>query len=207
MRKVTQVKNTISISFIGGDCFFNEGVRQAIKLYFNSKNVKVVCYKRDNYRLADIVFHSVRWEWEKCFCFFVRPSNLKQINFAVVMPGCKKISRKPGCFYESELIYHNISVNQLVEQIKNTWENRGKNLSSHYCTWCSKHSLSPREKDVMSCMQLEMKPFYIAKNLGLSPKTISAHKISVMKKLGFKSNVELYDWLRDRRAFQFLNKH
>lgn len=204
MRKVTQVKNTISISFIGGDCFFNEGVRQAIELYFNSQNAKVVCYKRDNYRLADIVFHSVRWEWEKCFCF-VRPSNLQQINFAVVMPGCKKTSRKPGCFYESGLIYQNISVKQLVEQIKCAWENRGKNLSSHYCTWCSKHSLSPREKDVMSCMQLGMKQSYIAKNLGLSQKTISAHKISVMQKFGFKSNMELYDWLRDRRAFQFLN--
>ena len=203
MRKLTQAKGTISISFIGGDCFFNEGVRQTIKLYFNSKNAKVICYKSDNYRLADIVFHSVRWEWEKCFCF-IQPLNLEQIHFTVVMPGCKISPIKSGCFYESGLIYHNISTNQLIEQIKYAWANRGRNLSSHYCSWCSKHSLSPREKYVMSCMQLEMKQSNIAKNLGVSPKTISTYKMSVMRKLGFKLNVELYDWLRDKRVCNLL---
>lgn len=57
-------------------------------------------------------------------------------------------------------------------------------------------SLTPRERDILQGFCWELTPSQIASRLSLSVKTISTHKLTAMRKLGFKRNSELYYWLR-----------
>ncbi|WP_261161540.1 LuxR C-terminal-related transcriptional regulator [Serratia fonticola] len=45
-------------------------------------------------------------------------------------------------------------------------------------------------------MSEELTPDEIASKLSLNVKTVSTHKLTAMRKLGFKRNGELYYWLR-----------
>ncbi|TQI82259.1 regulatory LuxR family protein [Serratia fonticola] len=56
-------------------------------------------------------------------------------------------------------------------------------------------ALTSREREVLEGFQRELTPYQIAKKLKLNVKTISAHKIAAMRKLGFRRNNELYHWL------------
>jgi DNA-binding CsgD family transcriptional regulator len=56
--------------------------------------------------------------------------------------------------------------------------------------------LTPREREVLQGISWELTPDKIASKLSLSVKTVSTHKLTAMRKLGFRRNSELYYWLR-----------
>ncbi|ALX96785.1 hypothetical protein AV650_26055 [Serratia fonticola] len=55
--------------------------------------------------------------------------------------------------------------------------------------------LTPREREVLQGISWELTPEKIASKLSLSVKTVSTHKLTAMRKLGFRRNSELYFWL------------
>ncbi len=55
--------------------------------------------------------------------------------------------------------------------------------------------LTPRELQVLSAIAQGVQPGRLARQLGLHVKTISSHKCTAMRKLGFSRNHELYHWL------------
>ncbi|CAI1835843.1 LuxR C-terminal-related transcriptional regulator [Serratia fonticola] len=57
--------------------------------------------------------------------------------------------------------------------------------------------LTPREREVLQGISWELTPNKIANKLSLSVKTVSTHKLTAMRKLGFRRNSELYHWLRN----------
>ena len=59
--------------------------------------------------------------------------------------------------------------------------------------------LTARERDILQGISKELTPSQIANKLSLSVKTVSTHKLTAMRKLGFKRNSELYYWLRQGR--------
>lgn len=59
-------------------------------------------------------------------------------------------------------------------------------------------TLTPREQEILKAISAELSPYQIAKKLMINTKTVSTHKISAMRKLGFKRNSELYYWLQKR---------
>lgn len=61
---------------------------------------------------------------------------------------------------------------------------------------CYRPTLTPRERDILQGICRELTPCQIANALSLNVKTVSTHKITAMRKLGFKRNSELYYWLR-----------
>jgi len=63
------------------------------------------------------------------------------------------------------------------------------------CTRCAL-ALTPREREVLYCTSWGETPSGVAKMLNISAKTVSAHKVAAMRKLGFQRNSELYHWLR-----------
>ncbi|WP_273855335.1 helix-turn-helix transcriptional regulator [Serratia liquefaciens] len=63
------------------------------------------------------------------------------------------------------------------------------------CERCS-YRLTEREQQVLFAISLEMQPSQVAKYLQLSPKTVSSHKRTAMRKLGFQRDIDLYHWLR-----------
>ncbi|WP_199061562.1 helix-turn-helix transcriptional regulator [Serratia sp. ASV30] len=62
---------------------------------------------------------------------------------------------------------------------------------------CRSLHLTPREREVLQGISWELTPEKIANKLSLSVKTVSTHKLTAMRKLGFRRNSELYDWLRN----------
>ncbi|CAI0774765.1 Bacterial regulatory proteins, luxR family [Serratia entomophila] len=63
------------------------------------------------------------------------------------------------------------------------------------CERCTR-TLTPREFEVLRCIHYELEPARVCRLLHLSPKTLSSHKRTAMRKLGFQRNHELYRWLR-----------
>lgn len=64
---------------------------------------------------------------------------------------------------------------------------------------CFSLKLTARERDILQGISRELTPSQIANKLSLSVKTVSTHKLTAMRKLGFKRNCELYYWLRQGR--------
>ncbi|HHU0686261.1 TPA: helix-turn-helix transcriptional regulator [Serratia marcescens] len=65
-----------------------------------------------------------------------------------------------------------------------------------YCPQCVNTTLTEREMEVMCCMARGIAQKQLTQRLHISHKTVSSHKRAVMRKLGFRRNVELYHWLR-----------
>ncbi|HGM5490724.1 TPA: response regulator transcription factor [Serratia fonticola] len=61
---------------------------------------------------------------------------------------------------------------------------------------CYRPLLTPRERDILQGIYRELTPCQIANALSLNVKTVSTHKLTAMRKLGFRRNSELYYWLR-----------
>ncbi|MFC0228815.1 helix-turn-helix transcriptional regulator [Serratia aquatilis] len=55
--------------------------------------------------------------------------------------------------------------------------------------------ISARERDVLLGIAAELTPYQIGKRLQISVKTVSRHKNTAMRKLGFKRTHDLYNWL------------
>lgn len=55
--------------------------------------------------------------------------------------------------------------------------------------------LTPREREVLQGLSWELTPNQIAQKLSLNVKTVSTHKLTAMRKLGFRRSSELYYWL------------
>jgi DNA-binding CsgD family transcriptional regulator len=64
------------------------------------------------------------------------------------------------------------------------------------CSYRQLH-LTLREQEVMMHLKQEMSTANIADTLKISKKTVSNHKTRVMRKMGFRRNHELYQWLRE----------
>lgn len=58
-------------------------------------------------------------------------------------------------------------------------------------------ALTPREQDVMLCIAKGMPNKIIGANLGISQRTVEAHRARIFRKLGIRNAVELvnYVWL------------
>ena len=55
--------------------------------------------------------------------------------------------------------------------------------------------LSPREREIVTCMKLRMTDNEIASRFNLSKKTVSAHRRNILSKLGIRNRNELYKYL------------
>ncbi|OQV35960.1 hypothetical protein BV901_10300 [Serratia nematodiphila] len=66
--------------------------------------------------------------------------------------------------------------------------------TSDICVRCAM-MLTPREHQVLRCMSCGLTASRVAWVLKITEKTVSAHKRSAMRKLGFRRSGELYQWL------------
>ncbi|MFL4556565.1 helix-turn-helix transcriptional regulator [Yersinia kristensenii] len=109
------------------------------------------------------------------------------------------LRRIPRCF-DIHLISGNISQEDFTTEIKKLiinimcltcyWEGVKEEVNEKLTM---KNSLTLRECEVLKlyCMGLGVKE--IARKLSIDPKTVSAHKYSVMKRMTLKSNADLFD--------------
>lgn len=74
------------------------------------------------------------------------------------------------------------------------WQGDGAHLQAK-CERCTQ-TLTRLEFEVLRCMHYELEPAQASRILHITPKSFSGHKRMAMRKLGFKSNQELCQWLR-----------
>lgn len=69
-------------------------------------------------------------------------------------------------------------------------------VSADTCPQCMTQVLTAREREVVRGMAWGISQKCLPQYLHISPKTVSTHKRTAMRKLGFRRNAELYHWLR-----------
>ncbi len=80
---------------------------------------------------------------------------------------------------------------------------RGKSRKKSCCSvFHLQGYLSPREREIVTCMKLRMTDDEIASRFNLSRKTVSAHRRNILSKLGIRNRNELYKYLFGLRGLR-----
>lgn len=164
--------------------------------YLERRQIRVQVVDATLVNDADIVFQSVERDWQARFCQR-REQGGGQINFSLRAPDDTRWRDKPRCLSESGVIVRNEPIASILMQVEHALALPVATGAMHRrCYWCEQQRITLRERDVMRYMAREIPPTAIARYLRLNVKTVSHHKLAVMRKLGFKRNVDLYHWLR-----------
>jgi DNA-binding CsgD family transcriptional regulator len=151
---------------------------------------------------ADLVFCYFPPGVQSCFCHLseAQPAGRKTLYFSLRTPeGRHKRTVGNRCSLEAGVIYHDMPLVSALYQVSAELERRSKwpgRLRCGRSCVCQHRGLTLREQEIMRCMTREMGVTQIARMLDISVKTVSNHKMSVMRKMGFRRNAELYGWLR-----------
>ncbi|WP_422528794.1 response regulator transcription factor [Serratia fonticola] len=180
------MKSPILISLSDSDRFFLQGMQHLLKAFFYKKGISAEFVSTlegtvADVRVADlIVKRAIAWEQHKHECHkIVIVRNCAQ-------QGGGKIFALQGEVNRSEKLE---GVVRLLDELfePSAWLSHCDNAT------CIK--ISARERQVLLCIAAELTPCQIAKKLAISPKTVSGHKKTVMRKLGFSRQNDLYNWL------------
>ena len=183
----------IKISIHGSNSYFSLGLTSVLKDEFNKKNATIYIMDPKNGMYADIIFrHSPKGE-KVCFCNHFISHNRKPKLFISIKtlenPSNKVIFT--ACVLERGVINQDISISSAIDIIISWLINKKTACNPQ----CSKIYFSNREIDIIRSFKENLSMPEIAKKLGISPKTVSGYKITIMHKMGFKNNVELYRWI------------
>ncbi|WP_099062044.1 LuxR C-terminal-related transcriptional regulator [Serratia sp. BW106] len=187
------MSRVISLAFFDEDLFFIDGLNRAIFLHFEMQGYQVVILPADSPEQADMVFQSVRKGLHACFCL---NDQLPQKFFSLRKQNDAGWVKQPHCQSEAGVIYRNEPLDTVMLRIQSALAtDRQPSVAKNGCYWCEKIFITAREKEIMRYLSMEMTPAAIADRLNLSIKTVSSHKGTVMRKLGFSKSIELYRWL------------
>ncbi len=107
-----------------------------------------------------------------------------------------KLSPRPHCFDNTMFIHRTERINMLAKKFIYAWA-RARVMTDRLhgcrqgCRSCSSVELSLQEIKIISYITYGFTLARVANILGLSVKTVSAHKRRVMRKFNIKSNAEL----------------
>lgn len=187
------MRNVISLSFLDRDRFFLDGLKSAIYTHLEVLGYQVIILKPFLAEHADVIFNSVSNGRCICYCQQERSSKL---FFSLRDYNDTAWIKKPHCVNESGVIYRNDSLDVVLFRIISILRSHRKfKDTERECYWCERVFITARERDIMHCLSLEMRPAAISRYLNISTKTVSSHKATIMRKLGFSKNIELYHWL------------
>jgi len=183
----------MTICVIDTNRFFAQGVKLILLPYFKQRGQGVFFVGEESIARADLVLWSVNNELPKPLFIQSRRRGARSPIYIVVRDS---MENKPGgyrclCHYGSLLRAASPERDSSVFPARN-------------CRCCALLKLTKREKEVMTCLTQEMPQKSLPQYLKISAKTVSAHKRTVMQKLGFKRNEELYHWLRCGGLFHLM---
>ncbi|HCD7746755.1 helix-turn-helix domain-containing protein [Serratia marcescens] len=184
----------IKIAILDEDRYFSQGLEAIMRDLFIRRGYQSILFT-DNYDLnADLVFQTKNLASVR-FCGNVKAS-VKQKCIAIQDFTLSHLNL-PNCFHEQVTISRHIKIDALLASVEQLLTLPITRLSRK-CSRCTS-ALTKRERQILSAISQEKTAKQIAKDLGLSLKTVSAHKCAAMAKLGFTRNNDLYSWLRRGR--------
>lgn len=196
------MKSVMSLAIFDENSYFAEGLFSVLAAHFAALGIETHRVDRQHVHEADLIFHYFPFGNPSCFCHYAsRIGASNPLYFALRRPENRRKRRFfPHCLSECGVIYHDMSRAAIVHKVTMALGQRQAepNKLHHPVGDCSclQHLLTQREQEIMLCMKQEMRISDIARSLDISVKTASNHKMSVMRKMGFQRNTELYCWLR-----------
>lgn len=155
-----------------------------------------------NLRKADFIIVNVsRWRLLMC-----QPSYRYRKPGSVLLVLANRIDsiiseQLPVCYQSLTLIMHSDTIKKVREKITAAWlaaKNEKANIFIPTdCMKCNYARISLIQLQVMSFLKKGYSVNKIAKSLGLSIKTIYAHKYNVMRKFDLKNDCDFYLFLND----------
>lgn len=188
----------LSILIVDADRYFTYGLRLGLQAFFQSRHQDIrlldEAQTEDN---IDIIFlgdliTSPPWLYRlhqrNChpLVFFIKPQG-RNPNALKRGALCEKCS--VGTFYRHQTLF---TLLNLLDSVLSSQPQLSVSFQ-HHCSCMS--PLTPRERDVLRCIYRGMNGRATGAYLDISVKTANAHKQSAMRKLNFRCNQELYQWL------------
>ncbi len=195
------MSSIMTIALSDKNTFFIKGLQDVLVQHFNSLGVLVRIVDIDRASEADLVFRYFSPGNLSCFCQYeLPPAGRKPLYFTLRQPDKRhSVTASARCVLESGVIRHDMPVSSVLQVvIAGLARQRSWPLDSpgHKRACACQRILTLREQEIMRCMKWELGVTQIAHMLDISVKTVSNHKMSVMRKMGFRRNAELYGWLR-----------
>ncbi|MFV8908430.1 helix-turn-helix transcriptional regulator [Serratia fonticola] len=180
MKKPSSINVVIALN--DSNLFFLQGMQYFFTLYFHDRGIRVVFNSTTENQEAELVVTN---------CSSLRPREPAQLRVTF-----RSINQWGEYSYRQRTVscYEKIEiVSFLLDELFNTTvsgssppnildENIGIRITR-------------RENEVLRGIAMGLPAILIAKKLKVNVKTVSAHKLSVMHKLGFRNCLELYVWL------------
>jgi len=179
------MKNTIYIDMDEKNLFFSQGMKYILEMYFNTKGIRIFFTSNVGNNKFHIIIKSSTSEQFS--------SNLLNITLRRKKPQGKHAYQKGIVSYyaEKEVVI------KLLDELFESPENHI--ISPDEICQKSRKKITSREKEVLKEIASEKSYLEIAKKLKITRKTVSAHKNTVMRKLGFTSDREFYMWLLQKK--------
>ena len=189
----------IKIALFDNNIYFGIGLQEALTQYFNARGKRTKFVKMQQFNEADLVFSYFPPGVPSYFCH-LHNIGRRVLYFSLRTRKVHHFSSNTArCTLESSVIYHDMSLTTILHLIstelerEKTWVSKCSHRKN--CV-CQNNRLTPRENEVLQLILQEMTIKRIAQMLAISIKTVSNHKMSAMRKMGFRRDVELYNWLR-----------
>lgn len=185
----------LKILIVDPDRFFVAGLQQAVQKHFNVKGVPVIFMNRPlSYPLADLIF------WAPGDPTTVMPMGLlagRTHKSRVILLMSQQTTHLitnyvPWVFYRHQSRCHLLT---LIEQVINSSTDENIATVNDNQGHSSLNSLSPRQREVISCISKGMHLRAISERLHIHEKTVSNHKRTAMRKLQLYRTTDLHHWL------------
>jgi DNA-binding CsgD family transcriptional regulator len=152
-------------------------MRLILTQYFNAKDISVIFMSDDSNSLVDLVVVTAHTSTQR------GPKRYR--NIILQKNSIGMVCRQEECCL-------NDTPDTVVHLLDKLFTSPSEE-SSPYMS--DRLGISRREREVLRAIAAEIPPALIAKRLKISIKTVSNHKLTAMRKLGFHRTHDLYYWL------------
>ncbi|MEM6052576.1 helix-turn-helix transcriptional regulator [Erwinia sp. P7711] len=183
--------------------YFRLGISGVIEAAFLcTANVEFLSnYDSKNIQQADfILVHVSQWRLFMCQPAYRHRKPGSVLLVFVDRTDSISSEQLPVCYQSLTLIDPTENVSKIRDKIANAWLTAQKKTSTFMpsdCVRCKFSRISLVQLQVISFIKKGSSVRQIAKSLGLSIKTIYAHKYNVMKKFNIKSDCDFCFFLND----------
>lgn len=185
---------TVTIAILDTDRYFAQGLEALLRHYFALRNIPVRFVSGRASTEATLLFQGRGVSRSIQFCR-QRHAVDRQRVITVQDSSRHRQHSRPPCLSEHGMIDRHISVNTLLQDVERVLAQPPVTTPVGKCPRCAQ-VLTPREYQILSALGRGCQGGQIARQMNLSPKTVSAHKRGAMTKLGFIRNTDLYHWLQ-----------
>ena len=182
--------------------YFKFGVSELVKEIYplNANVIFLTGFDSENLKQADIIIINVS-QWRIYMCqpaYQYRKKNSILLVFTD-QPDNIILEELPVCYQSMTVIGWKDSVRKIRDKINKAWliahDENNSGYRSSDCARCHFSRISLVQLQVISFFKKGSNVRHTAKILGLSTKTVYAHKYNVMKKFDIKGDYEFHSFL------------